>query len=74
MILRAGAPMLVLGRRLLPWTPAGYDRGAALPRLAGGEATVITPRPLVDILSREWHGLVPLLHPSAHADAPARAR
>src|SRR4051794_29009876 len=64
-VVRDGEAWLVLGERLLRWTPAGYaDR---LPRPLGGRATVITPPSLVAVLGSGWHPLVPLLHPSATA-------
>jgi hypothetical protein len=57
-----GEAFLVLGERLLRWTPAGYDVARARP---GGQATVLTPPSLVEVLRRGWDGAVPLLHPSA---------
>ena len=62
-VLRAGAPWLVLGGRLLAWTPAGYAE--RVPRPARGLAVVITPPSLVEVLRAGWRGVVPLLHPSA---------
>jgi hypothetical protein len=64
-LLRNGAPWLVLGDRLLAWTPAGY--AASVPRPAGEPALVITPPSLVAVLRAGWEPLVPLLHPSAGA-------
>lgn len=61
-VLRDGEPWLVLGRELLRWTPGGYTERIARPR---GRATVVTPPSLVDLLRAGWHGVVPLLHPSA---------
>ncbi len=55
-----GAPLLVLGDRLLPYAPGGY--GPPRPRPADETATVLTPRPTVAILAR---GYRPALHPSA---------
>lgn len=60
------AAFLVLGRRLLRWAPAGYGTSVARPT---GPATVLTPPSLVDVLRNGWDGVVPLLHPSAHAPA-----
>ena len=60
-----GKPCLVLGPRLLPWSPGGYL--TQLPRPATGPAALITPPSLVAVLHREWSPLVPLLHPSATA-------
>ena len=60
------APWLVLGSRLLRWTPAGYtDRTPRRPRVT---VTVITPPSLVKILATERTPLVPFLHPSALDD------
>jgi hypothetical protein len=63
LLLRAEGPCAVLGRELLSWTPAGY--GARSPRPRGAEAVVLTPPSLVDVLRTAWHGVLPLLHPSA---------
>jgi hypothetical protein len=65
-VLRDDEPWLVLGDRLLRWTPAGYADRRARPV---GRAKVITPRSVVDVLRAGWQGAVPLLHPSAHAVA-----
>jgi hypothetical protein len=66
------APWLVLGSRLLRWTPAGYaDR---VPRRAGRAATVITPPSLVGVLARERAPLVPFLHPSATGEGSVASR
>ncbi len=62
-VLRDRMPWLVLGRRLLEWSPMGYR--AALPRPTGGVASVITPRSLLALLGLGWEPAVPLLHPSA---------
>jgi hypothetical protein len=62
-VLHEGAPSLVLGERLLPWTPAGYARAASRP--PRGPTTLITPPSLVAVLAGGWQGAVPLLHPSA---------
>lgn len=53
-------PALVLGDRLLPWTPAGYFSGVARP--ASGEVTVLTPAPIISALRA---GYRPALHKSA---------
>jgi hypothetical protein len=55
----------VLGTHLLRWTPSGYE--GRMPRLAGRQATVITPRSLVRVLRRGWLPIVPLMHPSTKA-------
>jgi hypothetical protein len=64
-VLHDGAPHLVRGAALLPWTPAGYGSRIARPR--GAPAQVITPPSLVAVLRTGWSGAVPLLHPSASA-------
>jgi hypothetical protein len=56
-------PRLVLGERLLRWTPAGYE--GPFPRPRGVQAQLITPPSLVALLETEREPLVPLLHPSA---------
>jgi hypothetical protein len=66
-VLREGDPWLVLEDELLRWTPRGY---AERTRRRGGRARVITPPSLVAILPG-WHGVVPLLHPSAEASRRA---
>ena len=64
-VLRDGAPWLVLGTKLLRWTPSGYFE--RLPRPAGQGTVTITPPSLVDVLGDRWKPLVPFLHPSALA-------
>ena len=62
-MIEEGEPWLVLGARLVRWTPAGYtDRR---PRRARADVTVITPPSLVRVLGTERTPLVPFLHPSA---------
>jgi hypothetical protein len=61
-VLRDGAPWLVRGDELREWTPAGYAAQAPRP---GGEATLVTPPSLVEVLRHDWRPLVPLLHPTA---------
>jgi hypothetical protein len=61
-VLHEDEPWLVLGRKLLRWTPAGYDRGVPRP---GGRALAITPPSLIALLRSGWEPLVPLLHPTA---------
>jgi hypothetical protein len=63
-VLEHGAPFLVLGEELLRWAPSGYTEPRARP---SGTAVVITPPSLVAVLQAGWHGVVPFLHPSAHA-------
>jgi hypothetical protein len=62
-VLHRGEPHLVLGPRLLRWTPAGY--GTSEPRAARERAVLITPPSLVAVLRAGWQPLVPLVHPSA---------
>jgi hypothetical protein len=64
-VLQRGEPYLVLGPRLLRWTPAGY--GAAEPRPARQRSVLVTPPSLVSVLRAGWEPLVPLVHPSALA-------
>ena len=61
-VLDDGEPWLVLGGELLRWSPSGYT--ARRPR-AAGDAVLITPPSLVEVLRSGWEGAVPLLHPSA---------
>ncbi|HEX6724724.1 MAG TPA: hypothetical protein VF073_05720 [Gaiella sp.] len=67
-VLHGGAPKLVLGDALRPWSLVGYGRAEPRP---DGTATLITPPSLVDVLRAGWHtpGLegadVPFLHPTA---------
>jgi hypothetical protein len=61
-VLHDGAPQLLLGGRLLRWTPAGYTDRTAPPR---GKAQLVTPPSLVALLRTGEERLVPLLHPSA---------
>ena len=63
-VLLDGAAHVVVGDRLLRWTPAGYVD--ARPRPAGS-AALITPPSLVALLGAEREPLVPFLHPSALA-------
>jgi hypothetical protein len=62
-VLDAGHPLLVLGSRLLRWTPGGYVEPRSRP--SRSRAVVITPPSLVAVLGASWQPLVPLLHPSA---------
>ena len=62
-VLEGGAPFLVLGGQLLEWTPAGY--AARRPRPTRGDAAVVTPPSLVEMLRLTPEGAVPRLHPSA---------
>jgi hypothetical protein len=65
-VLAEGAPRLVLGRRLLAWTPAGYVDPIVRP-VGGESAALVTPPSLVAVLRSGWAGAVPLLHPTATA-------
>ena len=62
-VLERAAPFLVLGAQLREWTPAGYTERR--PRPSRGEAVVITPPSLVEVLRRTPEGAVTRLHPSA---------
>jgi hypothetical protein len=63
-VIREGEPWLVLGAELLRWTPGGYTERLERP---GGNATVITPKLLVEVLAEGWSGAVPFLHESSRA-------
>ena len=62
-VLVEAAPYLVLGDRLLRWTPAGYVEPPR--RSAHGKVVVITPPSLVSVLRHDRRPLVPFIHPSA---------
>ena len=62
-VMHEGTPCLVLGPRLLTWSPGGYR--AAHRRPAGTRAAVITPPSLVELLLTDRAPLVALVHPSA---------
>ena len=65
-VLFDGSPLLVLGAELLAWTAAGYDsHRPRRPRPWLGQAVVLTPPSLAEMLRAGWEGAVPLLHPSA---------
>jgi hypothetical protein len=64
-VLHGGVPCLVLGARLMPWSPGGYVEERRRPRR--GQAILLTPPSLVALLADGWAPLVPLLHPSAQA-------
>jgi hypothetical protein len=64
-VLHGAGPCLVLGPRLLSWSPGGYL--SSQPRPAEGLAALITPPSLVGVLRRGWAPLVPFLHPTATA-------
>jgi hypothetical protein len=62
-VLVEGDPYLVLGSRLLLWSPSGYAGRRPRP---DGRAEAITPPSLLAVLGAGWHdAAVPLLHPSA---------
>jgi hypothetical protein len=63
-----GRAWLVLGDRLLAWTPFGY--GDQVPRPTG-HLTVLTPRPTVAAIRA---GYEPLVHPSAGPRGTPRPR
>jgi hypothetical protein len=62
-VLLDDAAWLVRGGELLRWTAAGYD--TRMERPARGDARLITPASLVEVLRTGWRSLVPVLHPSA---------
>jgi len=62
-VLQGSTPCLLLGSRLLSWSPGGYEDAG--PIEASREVRVITPPSLVELLRRGWRGAVPLIHPSA---------
>lgn len=62
-VLHEEKPLLVLGRRLLGWAPAGYT--APRPRPGAAQVRLITPPSLVEVLRSGWRGVVPLFHPTA---------
>jgi hypothetical protein len=66
-VLHDGMPCLVLGERLLLWSPGGYLTRHHRP--THGLATVITPSSLVAVLERGWAPLVPFLHPTVAGDS-----
>jgi hypothetical protein len=67
-VLEERGPQLVLGRRLLEWTPAGYTKRSRRPE--SRSVVLLTPPSLVAVLRAGWHPTVPLLHPTSAA-APA---
>jgi hypothetical protein len=69
-VLHDGRPCLLLGNRVLPWSPGGYVASVRRPRK--GRAAVITPPSLVVLLRGGWPALVPLLHPTVAAPAEDR--
>jgi len=62
-VLHRDEPHLVLGDRLLRWSPAGYTH--ARPRPGRGAAVLLTPPSLVALLRTGRRPVVPLVHPSA---------
>lgn len=63
-VLVENQPHLVLGPKLMRWSPAGYTGRVTRP--AGSAlTTVITPPSLVALLATDRAPLVPLVHPSA---------
>jgi hypothetical protein len=61
-VLHGDEPSLVLGGRLLRWTPAGYREQRVPP---DRRVQTITPPSLVELLRAGWEPAVPLLHRSA---------
>jgi hypothetical protein len=62
-VLSDGRPHLVLGDRLLRWSPSGYTHSVDRPPRE--QTVVITPPSLVRVLAAGWEPMVPLVHPSA---------
>ena len=60
-------PWLVLGTKLLRWTPSGYRDTS--PRPSRARAMVITPPSSLELLRSDWRPVVPFLHPSAVGSA-----
>jgi hypothetical protein len=56
-----GQAWLVLGSALLRWTPGGYSERR--PRFSG-RVGVVTPPTSLRVLASDWHGSLPLIHPS----------
>lgn len=65
-VLHGGGPWLVLGARLLRWTPSGYTDRVPLP---DRRVETITPSSLLAVLRAGWEPVVPLVHPSATSRA-----
>jgi hypothetical protein len=63
-VLRQDEPHVVLGDRLLQWTPAGYVERGTRP---SGSAVLLTPPSLLPVLRAGWSPVVPFLHASAYA-------
>ena len=59
MIVRDGRPFALRGKKLLPWTPAGY--GPPVPRPRGKTVDALTPPSMLAVLQA---GYEPLWHPS----------
>jgi hypothetical protein len=55
-----GSPVALRGKRLLRWTPRGYNGTMRRPR--GVDVAVLTPPSILAVL---WRGYRPLWHPSA---------
>jgi hypothetical protein len=68
-VVEEGEPLLVLGDRLLRWSPAGY--GAPRPRPRGGRARLLTPPSLLPLLRDGREPLVPRFHPSGQRPIPS---
>jgi hypothetical protein len=66
-VLLDGTPCLVLGDRLLRWTPGGYAESRRRPR---GRAEVVTPPTSLHVLASGWSGDLPLVAASLTGRAP----
>jgi hypothetical protein len=61
-VLGTGDPWIVLGDGLRRWSPAGYLDARPRPE---GNALVITPPSMIEVVRAGWTSAVPFLHPSA---------
>ena len=64
-VLHDDAPHLVLGQRLLSWSPEGYTSSVARP--CEERAILITPPSHAALLRVGWESSLPLVHPSTQA-------
>ena len=63
-VVESDAAWLVLGPKLLRWTPAGYSERRTR---GSGDVALLTPPSIVDVLRTRWAPVVPFLHPTALA-------
>jgi hypothetical protein len=62
-VLHDGAPHLVMGARMVRWTPSGYVDPIRRPSRM--RAVLVTPPSSVEVLRTNWRPAVPLFDPSA---------